>query len=110
MFNVLVPLHTRGAITLPGTTVAAARAGGGEQLRSAGCCASSDGGREKPTPADRRACAVCKFVATLTPATPPPVPDWVIVLLEVERAIVPVVPDLVPVRSPRESRGPPTVV
>jgi hypothetical protein len=81
--NVVVPGHTRGAVTLPGLAgPACATAGAGW-----GCCGGA-GERETrksptPTPEQRSRCAVCAFAARVTP---PPVIDLAPPLLEIVRA------------------------
>ena len=65
----VVPGHTRGQFTLPGTP------GSCEDSRGHACCpgASAAGKdtdkQQQPTPADRSRCAVCYFAAGLS--TPP---------------------------------------
>jgi hypothetical protein len=69
--NAILPGHTRGVVTLPGTQKADAR-------ESHACCAGaseSDSPDERtppqaPTPKQRGGCAVCFFAAHM--ATPPP--------------------------------------
>ena len=60
-FNLVVPGHTRGIITIPGK-------GQETSLESSSCCSTKpvktkDG---KPTPAQQRQCAVCYVAATYT--------------------------------------------
>lgn len=80
--NVVVPGHTRGAVTLPGVAGAAC-----ETTTGAGrsCCggAGERETRKSPTPEQRARCAVCVFAARVTP---PPVIDLVPPLLELVRA------------------------
>ena len=72
--NVVVPGHTRGAITLDGKHAAA---------RCPACCCCSPaadtdaGGTHAPSQSDRDNCAICNFAAHVTPApaidfVPPP--------------------------------------
>lgn len=84
--NVVVPAHTRGRITLPGTGKPTADAGATASptcaVASSGddCChatrpptpAPEEKGGKQPTQQDRRNCAVCFVAAHFTP---PPVVD-----------------------------------
>src|SRR6476620_6733949 len=73
--NVVVPVHTRGVVTVPGTGPDGARA----PYTGAGCCAAhrSPGGNgdrnDAPSPDRQSRCAVCFFAATLS--TPPAFED-----------------------------------
>jgi hypothetical protein len=64
--NVVVPGHTRGAITLTGQA---------SMQRLKGCCCDSKPGDSKdaPTPKDRQNCAICNLAAHYTL---PPVVDF----------------------------------
>lgn len=65
--NVIVPGHTRGAVTLGGGADAAC----GAQAGAHHCCAPAAGkGKQSPaapTPAQQARCAVCAFAARVTP-------------------------------------------
>lgn len=63
-FGMLVPVHQRGAIQLPGLATAA----GSSEKDS--CCHKSDSHSSKDSQKSRDNCAVCHFVAGLH--TPPP--------------------------------------
>lgn len=53
--NAVVPGHTRGAVTMPGSTPAAAR-------EADSCCDESHHGKKQsPTPDQQKRCAVCYF-------------------------------------------------
>src|SRR4051812_19620578 len=73
--NVVVPAHTRGVVTVPGTAPAPACI----SYRSTGCCPShqsaADGGRgeKTPSPEQQSRCAICFFAASLS--TPPAFAD-----------------------------------
>lgn len=74
--NVVVPGHTRGAITLTGRT----GTGRLEDFGCGCCCASnpsrstqSPASKQYPTPKDRENCAICNLAAHYTP---PPVFDF----------------------------------
>ena len=104
-FNVVVPVHTRGQIKLPGAAPGHAHA----------CCATSaahDTNGHRPHCPDpgsdsRGPCAVCFFMAALD--TPPPV--TVIVhrgeYVEDARIVVPTLPHLPRTALPLSNRGPP---
>jgi hypothetical protein len=104
-FGVLVPVHNRGEITLPGSDgLPAARAGHA-------CCAA----HTEPKPADpcdapaspRGTCAVCFFIATLD--APPPF-TWVetrLGLAGVVESVRPGEPPAARVALPFHSRAPP---
>lgn len=55
-FNVIVPGHTRGVITLPA---------GDASMSAGGCCPTKLPG-QKPTPAEQKRCAICFVAATYT--------------------------------------------
>jgi hypothetical protein len=108
-FGVLLPVHQRGRITLPGACAEAAAA----SLAPQHACCPTTGGEHKPADAppagpDSRACAVCYYIATLDlPPTmgleiAPPRP------LELRDATDP--PALVAARTPLpyDPTGPPT--
>lgn len=63
--NVIIPGHTRGAITIPDSSSA-----GGETAAADTCCAvpasPADGEDGRPTPDERRRCAVCYLAAGYT--------------------------------------------
>ena len=67
--NAVLPGHTRGVVTLPGTTDAQA-----SRVEAHACCAgatkSDSHDQRGPTPKQRDRCAVCFFAAHM--ATPPP--------------------------------------
>ena len=57
--NAVLPGHTRGAVTMPGSTPAAAGAGDS-------CCSTShDAKKQSPTPDQQKRCAVCYFAIGL---------------------------------------------
>lgn len=66
--NVVVPGHTRGAITLTGRALAG-------RLEGCACCCDSKPANSKdaPTPKDRQNCAICNLAAHYTL---PPVIDF----------------------------------
>jgi hypothetical protein len=59
-FNVVVPGHTRGVITMPGANE--------QSCHASSCCSSdsSDSSDKKPSPDERRRCAVCYVAASYT--------------------------------------------
>src|SRR5215203_3393706 len=63
-FGAIVPGHTRGQISLPGTTAPSADGKGAH-----GSCCSSSGSKKDSAPA-KKCCAVCFFAAALM-HTPP---------------------------------------
>lgn len=78
--NVVLPGHTRGSITVPGTKPTAPA-----------CCAGHQAGsrtpaeNQQPTPADRANCAICYFAAGMS--TPPPV-----IVAPMPRGVVAILP------------------
>jgi hypothetical protein len=107
-FGVLLPVHQRGRITLPGAECAAASALTAAAAASHSCC-PTPGHKSPDAPApDSRACAVCYYIATLDlpPAMgleiAPPRP------LELRETADP--PAIVAARAPRpyDPTGPPT--
>jgi hypothetical protein len=69
--NVVIPGHTRGRYTVPGSRSSAERA-------ASACCAQRSTARpvernDQPTPDQRARCAICYFALGLS--TPPPI-DW----------------------------------
>jgi len=69
--NVVIPGHTRGMITMPGSNATPA----GRTAAADSCCSlpaedSHDGDTDRPTSQQRRSCAVCHVAAN---HTPPPV-------------------------------------
>lgn len=73
--NVVIPGHTRGAITLPGAGCEDSTCPFHTSM--AGACCDTDGAehRGQPMPAKRVAnCAICAFAARLTP--PPAIDLW----------------------------------
>lgn len=69
--NVIVPGHTRGMITMPGSAASSAE----RAAVADSCCGvpaddSPDDDNGQPTPQQRRSCAVCHVAAGFTP---PPV-------------------------------------
>jgi len=98
--NVLVPIHTRGAITLDGKSV-----------RS--CCAaheSQKSSQRTPTQKDRENCAICNFAARLST---PPVICWTppkLGLIQLLPFPPPVVATSTTPHLPYLSRGPPAMV
>jgi hypothetical protein len=104
-FGVLVPVHNRGEISLPGSERDA------RQTAHACCADSSSAARHAPghAPAPSRggACAVCSFIATLD--APPPV-TWVETRLGLIGTLDAPRPDELPaarVVLPFHSRAPP---
>jgi hypothetical protein len=96
--NVLVPGHTRGAITLSGGAVAS-------------CCAShqSRSSQHVPTQKDRENCAVCNFAARMST---PPVISWTMPKLGLVQLLPfppPSVATSIDRRLPYLSRGPPSL-
>ena len=74
--NVVLPGHTRGVITLPGTECADSHgiaAAQQQQSDAHACChgaAKPTRNDRSPTPRQRAACAVCFFAAHMAPAAP----------------------------------------
>jgi hypothetical protein len=69
--NVVIPGHTRGRYTVPGSKSSADPA-------TSACCAQRSAarpadGNDQPTPDQRARCAICYFALGLS--TPPPI-DW----------------------------------
>ncbi|HSV12932.1 MAG TPA: hypothetical protein VLI90_01635 [Tepidisphaeraceae bacterium] len=64
--NVILPGHTRGVVTTPGTECSACESSSAPQ-RTTTCCGSSSDSKRQQTP-NRRAqhCAICAFAARLT--------------------------------------------
>jgi hypothetical protein len=95
--NVLVPIHTRGAITLSGR-------------EGASCCASHEtqkSSKRTPTDKDRQNCAVCNFAARMST---PPVVSCVMPELGLVQLLPvppPVTADSIAVRLPYFGRAPP---
>lgn len=107
--NVVVPVHTRGVVTVPGTGP------DGTQVRYArtGCCTAhrspaGDGDRDNTPPPERQSrCAVCFFAASLS--TPPAFEDMLESHGPCDVAAVPEPRGLVVrhVLLPYDGRGPP---
>jgi hypothetical protein len=66
--NVVLPGHTRGVVTLPGTSVAR------ETASPHACCGGAARPKtndpSSPTPRERAHCAVCFFAAHMAPPAP----------------------------------------
>jgi hypothetical protein len=110
--NVVVPAHTRGVVTLPGT----GPDGAGAPYARARCCTSHrspagngdrDGRDNAPTPERQSRCAVCFFAASLS--TPPAFEDLLEPHGPCDVAAVPALRGLVArhVLLPYDGRGPP---
>jgi hypothetical protein len=102
-FNVFLPGHTRGAITLDG------------RRASCCCCGSPDAGgstgdsKRSPSPRDRENCAVCHFAARVMPtpiASFCPLKLGLLEVLPAPTPVLPITPDPIPTY---QSRGPPSI-
>ena len=111
--NVVLPGHTRGVITLPGTDCADDRGVASvaqQQSDAHACChgaAKSTRNDRTPTPRQRGACAVCFFAAHMAP--PAPVVCGLLPLGLLEQIALPAQPAAVSIDRPLIclERGPP---
>lgn len=100
--NVVVPGHTRGAVTLAGAGCPDQSCTSTTLLK---CCPT--GGRRHPTPAQQRACAICFFAAHLNA---PPAIDCALPPLHLLRVAADETAEALIARDafvPFHSRGPP---
>jgi hypothetical protein len=105
--NVVVPGHTRGAVTLPGSGRS-----GHALAHAGGCCAAAGGagsrhGKKAPTADDRARCAICSFAASLSA---PPAVDTTLLPLGLSHVLPPVEARSVAARHVTlayDGRGPP---
>lgn len=105
--NVVVPGHTRGAVTLAGGACELA------SIESAShCCPrpnpSGPADRSKsPTPAQKQQCAVCFYAARIAPPPPVDLAPAPLELLYVRPALAPRTADATPFPPAYHGRAPP---
>ena len=106
-FNILLPAHTRGAITLDGK----------HTVEAPGCCccmggtSKSDDGNSKHSPSkrDQENCAICNFAARVLQATPVDLTLPKLGLLEILPPARPASSCSISCASVYQSRGPPSL-